>query len=276
MTIFEALKFSRAKLSNAGIESASLDASLIMSHITGLSKVQLITHDTDVLSDETAAKFNELIDRRITGYPIAYILGYKEFWGLKLKVTEDTLIPRPDTEIIVQTAINCKVNGPILDMGTGTGAIILALKSEYRDNIEAYACDISKKALEVASENARNHSIDVTFIESDWFSNLGNMKFSLIVSNPPYIEENDPHLSRTSLPYEPITALTSGADGLDDIRIICRAALSHLNNGAPLMVEHGYNQGRAVSEIFIENGYKNVETIKDFGGNDRVTIGYMS
>ena len=275
MTIFEALKLSRTRLSNAGIESASLDASLILSHITGFSKVQLITHDTDELSDEICSKFNELIDKRITGYPIAYILGYKEFWGLKLKVTEDTLIPRPDTEILVQTAIDCRVQGPILDMGTGTGAIILALKSEYRDKVDAYACDISKKALDVASENARTNSLDVTFIESDWFSNLGEKKFSLIVSNPPYIEENDPHLSKTSLPYEPITALTSGADGLDDIRTICKGALNHLNEGAPLIVEHGYNQGRAVADIFSENGYKNVETIKDFAGNDRVTIGYF-
>ncbi|WP_295355116.1 peptide chain release factor N(5)-glutamine methyltransferase [uncultured Succinivibrio sp.] len=275
MTIFEALKLSRAKLAGAGIESASLDASLILSYLTDLTKVQLITHDTDELSDETVNHLNELIDKRISGYPIAYILGYKEFWGLKLKVTEDTLIPRPDTEIIVQKALDCKVHGPILDMGTGTGAIILALKSEYGDVVEAYACDISKKALNVARENARTHSLDVTFIESDWFSALGDKKFSLIVSNPPYIEENDPHLTKTSLPYEPISALTSGSDGLDDIRIICADALSHLESGAPLLIEHGYNQGKSVATIFTENGYKNVETIKDLAGNDRVTIGFL-
>lgn len=274
MTIFEALKISRAKLAAAGIESASLDASLILSHLTNLSKVQLITHDTDELSDEIIDKLNVLIEKRINGYPVAYILGYKEFWGLKLKVTEDTLIPRPDTEILVQKAIDCKVHGPILDMGTGTGAIILALKSEYKDAIEAYACDISKKALDIARENARNLCLDVSFIESNWFSALEDKKFSLIVSNPPYIEEDDPHLSKTSLPYEPISALTSGADGLDDIRFICREALSHLVKGAPLLVEHGYNQGKAVAEIFTENGYKNVESVKDFAGNDRVTIGY--
>ncbi len=275
MTIFEALKLSRAKLAGAGIESASLDASLILSYLTDLTKVQLITHDTDELSDETVNHLNELIEKRISGYPIAYILGYKEFWGLKLKVTEDTLIPRPDTEIIVQKALDCKVHGPILDMGTGTGAIILALKSEYGDVVEAYACDISKKALNVARENARTHSLDVTFIESDWFSALGDKKFSLIVSNPPYIEENDPHLTKTSLPYEPISALTSGSDGLDDIRIICADARSHLESGAPLLIEHGYNQGKSVATIFTENGYKNVETIKDLAGNDRVTIGYL-
>ncbi|SFS36685.1 release factor glutamine methyltransferase [Succinivibrio dextrinosolvens] len=275
MTIFEALKLSRAKLAGAGIESASLDASLILSYLTDLTKVQLITHDTDELSDETVNHLNELIEKRISGYPIAYILGYKEFWGLKLKVTEDTLIPRPDTEIIVQKALDCKVHGPILDMGTGTGAIILALKSEYGDAVEAYACDISKKALNVARENARTHSLDVTFIESDWFSALGDKKFSLIVSNPPYIEENDPHLTKTSLPYEPISALTSGSDGLDDIRIICADALSHLESGAPLLIEHGYNQGKSVATIFTENGYKNVETIKDLAGNDRVTIGFL-
>ena len=178
-------------------------------------------------------------------------------------------------QIIVQKALDCKVHGPILDMGTGTGAIILALKSEYGDVVEAYACDISKKALNVARENARTHSLDVTFIESDWFSALGDKKFSLIVSNPPYIEENDPHLTKTSLPYEPISALTSGSDGLDDIRIICADALSHLESGAPLLIEHGYNQGKSVATIFTENGYKNVETIKDLAGNDRVTIGFL-
>ncbi len=159
-------------------------------------------------------------------------------------------------------------------MGTGTGAIILALKSEYKDAIDAFACDISPKALAVARENARTLALDVTFIESDWFSSLGDKKFSLIVSNPPYIEDDDPHLTKTSLPYEPISALTSGTDGLDDIRIICKEALAHLERGASLMVEHGYNQGKAVAAIFIENGYINVETIKDFGGNDRVTLGY--
>ncbi len=274
MTIFEALKLSRAKLAGAGIESASLDASLILSHLTNYSKVQLITHDTEELSEEKLNKLNELIEKRTTGYPIAYILGYKEFWGLRLKVTEDTLIPRPDTEVIVQKALDCKVHGSVLDMGTGTGAIILALKSEYKDAIDAFACDISSKALAVARENARTLALDVTFIESDWFSSLGDKKFSLIVSNPPYIEDDDPHLTKTSLPYEPISALTSGTDGLDDIRIICKEALAHLERGAPLMVEHGYNQGKAVAAIFIENGYINVETIKDFGGNDRVTLGY--
>ena len=134
MTIFEALKISRKKLSDAGIESAALDASLILSHLTHLSKVQLITHDSDELSEDILNKLNSLIDKRITGYPIAYILGYKEFWGLKLKVTEDTLIPRPDTEVIVQCALDCKVKGPILDMGTGSGAIILALKSTMEGN----------------------------------------------------------------------------------------------------------------------------------------------
>jgi len=274
MTIFEALKISRKKLSDAGIESASLDASLILSHLTHLSKVQLITHDSDELSDDILNKLNSLIDKRITGYPIAYILGYKEFWGLKLKVTEDTLIPRPDTEIIVQCALDCKVKGSILDMGTGSGAIILALKSEYRDNVEAFACDFSEKALEVAKENSKALDLEVTFIHSDWFSNLVDKKFSLIVSNPPYIEENDPHLTKTSLPYEPISALTSGADGLNDIRIICRDALAHLKTDAPLMIEHGYNQGPSVRDIFVSYGYKNVETVIDFAGNDRVTVGY--
>ncbi len=274
MNIYEALKYSRLELKKAGLDSSSLDASLILSHVTGFTKVQLITHDSDELAESQVQHLKELIKKRITGYPIAYILGYKEFWGLKLKVTEDTLIPRPDTETLVQKALDCNISGRILDMGTGSGAIILALKSEYRDKVEAYACDVSVKALDVAKENAKNLSLQVNFIESNWFSAFGNMTFSLIVSNPPYIENNDPHLKETSLPFEPINALTSGQDGLDDIRLICREALSHLEKNAPLIIEHGYNQGDDVNKIFNIEGYVKVETLKDFAGNDRITIGY--
>lgn len=272
-----ALKGARATLSAASIESSSLDASLILSYLTHYTKVQLITHDDELLDDALLVKFNALIEKRAKGYPVAYILGYKEFWGLKLKVNEHTLIPRPDTETLVQSALECRPSGNVLDMGTGTGAIILALKSELKDNIKAYACDFSHGALEVAQENAKNLNLEVEFIESDWFSAIDKtLKFSMIVSNPPYIENNDAHLKASSLPFEPVTALTSGPDGLDDIRTIASKAKDYLLENAPLLLEHGYLQGPGVQEILKNEGYQKVATIKDLEGRDRVTLGFKA
>ena len=273
MQIREALQQAKQILKAAAIDTASLDANLLLSHVTSLSKVMLIAHDEDELSKEQEDKFFSLINKRKTGYPIAYILGYKEFFRLRLKVTEDTLIPRPDTETLVEKALAFNPQGKVLDLGTGTGAIILALKSELKASIDAYAVDLSKKALEVASFNSQKLNLPVTFIQSNWFSKLGDLKFSMIVSNPPYIQKDDIHLTQTSLPFEPIQALTSDDDGLLDIKLICKEAKKHLENGAPLLIEHGFNQGEKVRAIFTEQGYKNVATIKDLGGNDRVTFG---
>ena len=273
MQIREALQQAKQILKAAAIDTASLDANLLLSHVTSLSKVMLIAHDEDELSKEQEDKFFSLINKRKSGYPIAYILGYKEFFGLRLKVTEDTLIPRPDTETLVEKALAFNPQGKVLDLGTGTGAIILALKSELKASIDAYAVDLSKKALEVASFNSQKLNLPVTFIQSNWFSMLGDLKFSMIVSNPPYIQKDDIHLTQTSLPFEPIQALTSEEDGLLDIKLICKEAKAHLENGAPLLIEHGFNQGEKVRAIFTEQGYKNVATIKDLGGNDRVTFG---
>lgn len=273
MQIREALQQAKQILKAAAIDTASLDANLLLSHVTSLSKVMLIAHDEDELSKEQEDKFFSLINKRKSGYPIAYILGYKEFFGLRLKVTEDTLIPRPDTETLVEKALAFNPQGKVLDLGTGTGAIILALKSELKSSIDAYAVDLSKKALEVAFFNSQKLNLPVTFIQSNWFSKLGDLKFSMIVSNPPYIQKDDIHLTQTSLPFEPIQALTSDDDGLLDIKLICKEAKKHLENGAPLLIEHGFNQGEKVRAIFTEQGYKNVATIKDLGGNDRVTFG---
>ena len=272
-TLGEILKSARQKISASNIESASLDATLILSFLTNYSKVSLLIHDDDDVSDDLKDRYFSLIDKRASGYPTAYILGYKEFWGLKLKVNESTLIPRPDTETLVEAALNAKVKGKVLDLGTGSGAIILALRSEYRDDIDAFASDMSEDALFLARENAKILNLDVEFIHSDWFLNIPKEKFSLIVSNPPYIRDDDEHLNKTSLPFEPITALTSGSDGGDDIRIICKNAKDYLKEGAMLMVEHGYDQGLLISNIFEENGYRDVCTLKDLGGNDRVTLG---
>lgn len=275
LSIAQALKGARKVLGAASIESASLDASLLLSHLTHYSKVQLITHDDEILDEYLLSAYNALLEKRIQGYPVAYILGYKEFWGLKLKVNENTLIPRPDTETLVQTALDCRVTGNVLDLGTGSGAIILALKSELKDSIEAYACDFSKGALDTAVENAECLNLKVNFIQSDWFNSVDRtLKFSMIVSNPPYIETDDPHLKSSSLPFEPISALTSGADGLDDIRKIVSGAKDFLLHDSPLILEHGYLQGESVREIFKNEGYYKVATVKDLEGRDRVTLGF--
>ena len=275
LSIAQALKGARKVLGAASIESASLDASLLLSHLTHYSKVQLITHDDEILDEDLLSAYNALLEKRIQGYPVAYILGYKEFWGLKLKVNENTLIPRPDTETLVQTALDCRVTGNVLDLGTGSGAIILALKSELKDSIEAYACDFSKGALDTAVENAESLKLKVNFIQSDWFNSVDRtLKFSMIVSNPPYIETDDPHLKSSSLPFEPISALTSGADGLDDIRKIVSGAKDFLLHDSPLILEHGYLQGESVRQIFKNEGYYKVATVKDLEGRDRVTLGF--
>lgn len=272
-TIAKALIDVRESIKKAGIDSYALDARLLLSYVTSLSKTELILHDDRELSLAEAKLLKELTAKRITGYPMAYILGYKEFWGLKLKVTPDVLIPRPDTETLVDCALKVGFSS-VLDLGTGSGAVILALKHE-RPSAKCTACDLSDGALEVASYNARNLLLDVEFIKSSWFQAFDGRTFDLIVSNPPYIRQDDEHLNKTSLPFEPITALTSGVDGLDDIRVIVKDSRLHLNPQGYLMLEHGYDQGASVRAILREYGFSSVNTVKDLGGNDRVTLGQL-
>ena len=264
------LQEGRKRLISSGCESARLDADLLLMLVLNCPRSYLITHDNDEIKDRFVVRYRNLISRRMAGEPIAYIVGYKEFWGLPFKVNKDVLIPRPDTELIVETALKFKQAFSVLDLGTGSGAIILAIKHE-RPEIKAFAVDISDGALNVAKENAALFNLEVNFIKSSWFSGLKDEKFDLIVSNPPYIEENDEHLK--ALSFEPIGALTSGQDGLDDIRLIVRESRQFLNNDGALLLEHGYNQGKRVRDILTENGFSEVMTLKDLGGNERVTYG---
>lgn len=297
-----------AKLKEQGSDSPRLDAELLMMHVTKLNKVQLITSDFSDLSvlDETV--FRALLDERLKGVPMAYILGEREFWDLTLKVTPDTLIPRPDTEVLVEkalTLITCNKLRDVLDLGTGTGAIILALKHTVPE-IRATAIDVSAAALAVAEENAARYHLEVNFQQGSWFYPFHNesqdgdvalsdgtsaaaqvraqaqaqagmlpqaARFDLIVSNPPYIEADDPHLSQGDVRFEPRSALVSGQDGLDDIRIIARDARSFLRTNGYLLLEHGYNQGDKVRQLLTALGYIKVETIRDYGQNERVTLG---
>jgi release factor glutamine methyltransferase len=217
-----------------------------------------------------------LLLRRSGGEPIAYILGRREFYGLDLEVTAATLIPRPDTETLVEAAlakIPVNQNTVVLDLGTGTGAIALAI-ANHRQNAVVTGVDASEEALAVAQNNASRLAIaNAHFLLSNWFSALNQQRFDVIVSNPPYIELNDVHLMQGDLRFEPLTALASGQDGLDDIRSIIPDSLFHLKPQGWLMLEHGYKQGQAVRDLMAENGLVAIDTLQDLGSNDRVTLG---
>lgn len=278
-TTRSALLQAQAQLNNSP-ELAEIDAryesQLLLQHILHVNRAWLIAHENDELQPADQAKFTELLERRCHGEPIAYILGKREFYGLDLTVTPATLIPRPDTEILVEAALNKMPADKIiqlLDLGTGTGAIALAIASQ-RPQAEITAADTSQAALDIAISNGQQHHIaNVSFILSDWFSALNQDKFDIIVSNPPYIEQNDAHLSQGDLRFEPMSALASGSDGLDDIRKIVADSLLHLKPQGWLMLEHGYNQAAAVADLLAQQGFVDIATIQDFGSNDRVTIG---
>jgi len=273
-TIEQTLRTAKQQLINAGLtDSPQIDAELLLADVLKKGRTYLFTWSDQNLEAEQIENFEEKLTERLAGKPIAHIIGYREFWGLPLKVTADTLIPRPDTETLIEAVLNLNLNteATILDMGTGTGAIPLALKSEL-PRAHITTLDMSLPALAVAKENAKNLNLDITFIHSDWFSALEDKTFDCIVSNPPYIETQDPHLQQGDVRFEPMTALASGEDGLDDIRLIIRQSLKHLNNGGWLLLEHGYNQAEAIDALFKQNAYQNIKLIYDLGGNPRVTL----
>lgn len=299
---------------SAPANEAKLEAKLLLEHVLNVSHAWLITHADDEISTQHYETFQALLKRRIDGEPIAYILGEREFYGLKLKVTPDTLIPRPDTETLVEAALakipqndhtsslslpqkreskhkakmDSRLRGndllrndfensdvlQILDLGTGSGAIALAI-AKSRPYAHITAVDASKATLEVAIENAQTLKIaNVTFLQSNWFAAVDNMTFDVIVSNPPYIEDNDIHLNQGDLRFEPISALASGQDGLDDIRHIIKYAKLYLKPSGWLMIEHGYNQAAVVAELLKLAEFSDIHHVKDLGGIHRVTLGH--
>ena len=279
-TIQSTLLAASAQLKN---DDAKLEAQLFLQYALKVNHAWLIAHENDALQPNIHAEFEALLNRRLHGEPMAYILGCREFYGLELMVTPDTLIPRPDTETLVEAVLgkiplheNDEIR--ILDLGTGTGAIALAI-AKHRPQASVIAVDASTAALEIARKNAENLNIvNVQFVLSHWFDNLDNEnnnvnQFDVIVSNPPYIEQNDAHLTQGDLRFEPLSALVSGVDGLDDIRQIINNCLIHLKPQGWLMLEHGYNQAELVTDLMAQTGLTNLETIKDIAGNNRVTIG---
>ncbi len=266
--------------------TARIEVQILLQTVLSVNRAYLLTHPELALSDDELLRYSGLLDRRLNGEPIAYILGVREFYGLDFKVTPDTLIPRPDTELLVELALQ-KIPRPlagegvrqdgrryrVLDMGTGSGAIALTIAHE-RPEARVVAVDASEAALVVAGENAKQLQTDnVRLLHSDWFSALSDERFDLIISNPPYIESDDVHLSQGDVRFEPITALASGGDGLDDIRRILRDARTHLESGGWLMFEHGYNQALQVRTLMLAAGFKEVSSAHDLSGIERVTVG---
>jgi release factor glutamine methyltransferase len=257
-------------------DSPRLDAEVLLSHIIEKDRSYFLAWPEKALADTQIQQYKSLIEQRKNGTPIAHLTGYRDFWTLTLKVTPDTLIPRPETELLVETALEkipADAKLTILDLGTGTGAIALAIASE-RPKAQVTATDFSSKALAVAQENAENHHIqNVTFLQSNWFSQLPPQQFDLILSNPPYIPQHDKHLSQGDVRFEPDTALVSGDDGLDDIRKIAQTAKSFLTKNGWLILEHGYDQKEAVLTILKQNHYQKKQCLLDFAGNPRISFG---
>ncbi|EOC9629412.1 peptide chain release factor N(5)-glutamine methyltransferase [Enterobacter ludwigii] len=256
-------------------ESPKRDAEILLEFVTGKARTYLLAFGETQLSAEQEAQLATLLARRKTGEPVAHLVGEREFWSLPLYVSPATLIPRPDTECLVEQALSrlpaqaCR----ILDLGTGTGAIALALASE-RPDCEVTAVDVMPDAVALAQRNvARLGFPNVTVLQSSWFSALDNRTFGMIVSNPPYIDEHDPHLTQGDVRFEPLTALVAANEGLADIVHIVTTSRLHLLPGGWLLVEHGWTQGDAVRDVFIAAGYRAVETCRDYGGNDRLTLG---
>lgn len=248
-----------------------LEARILLSHGLRLSRVQLITQSERALTEEEANSVSALFERRIGGEPIAYIIGEREFYGLMLDTTPDVLIPRPETELLVELALERVADdGRVLDMGTGSGAIAIAIAHALPD-ASVTALDISEAALAIARRNAARHDAKVSFLQSDWYSTLTTQQFDIIVANPPYIVAADPHLSQGDLRFEPIDALTDHADGLAALRIITDGASLHLAHGGWLLMEHGYDQAPAVRALLNGQGFREVQSWKDLAGIERIS-----
>jgi len=259
-----------------------LEAEILLAHVLNVDRSYLIAYASQILSQEESDNFESLIQNRIKGIPLAYLTGHKEFWSLDLVVTPDTLIPRPETELLIEIIFQQKVASQtaitIADLGTGSGAIALAIADE-KPTWEVFATDASEKALQVAKLNAqRLHIANVKFYPGKWFApfkaEAKSACFDIIVSNPPYLAKDDPHL-QGEIKYEPLEALVAGTDGLQDIRLIIQQSRHYLKTGGFLILEHGFDQAQAVQKIFIDNKFQQVETRNDLAGNPRVTFGFM-
>jgi release factor glutamine methyltransferase len=252
---------------------APLEARILITHALALSRIQLVTQSERALSADEAQRLSALFQRRIDGEPIAYIIGEREFFGLMLYTTPDVLIPRPETELLVELALDrLRPGGSALDLGTGSGAIAIAL-AHTRSDAAICALDASAAAIAVAQRNAVRHRTNVRFLCSDWYAALALEQFDVIVANPPYIVAGDAHLCEGDLRFEPVDALTDHADGLSALRTIIEGAPHHLAPGGAILLEHGYDQASAVRDLLSQHGFHQVQSWNDLAGIERVSGG---
>ena len=258
-------------LAGCGIDPA--EARMLLSSFSGLSHASLVAHPEFELSEDVYGLFASAVSRRQEGEPIAYLLGEREFYNLKLGVTADVLIPRPETELLVDFALQyLPPNGALLDLGTGSGAIALAVKRE-RPDARVTAVDQSRPALAVARTNASRNELEIEFLQGSWFEPLDARRFDIVVSNPPYVAEGDRHLSEGDVRFEPRAALVGGTDGLAAIRQIVAGTASHLNPGGWLAVEHGQGQDSEVQKLLVSAGLDSVSSRPDLAGIARISVG---
>jgi len=278
----------QAQAQSQALALAQEDAQNLLGFVLGKNKAYLFAFADEKLKAAQSELFSHLVQRSAQGEPIAYITGSQGFWDLELEVSPATLIPRPDTETLVEQTLSLIENRylnkrqetiQLIDLGTGSGAIALALASSLkpaiaRQSINISALDYSNEALAIAKQNQQKLSLDAHFIHGSWLDAIADESLDIIVSNPPYIDATDPHLAQ--LTHEPITALVADDNGLSDYKIIAKQAFSCLKACGLLIVEHGYEQAEALKEIFRLNGFKQITCIKDYGGNDRVTYGFKN
>jgi len=278
LRIDEAVSWAESTLVSS--DSALLDAQVLLAFVLDKETIYLITWPERVLSQQQQVQFEALIEKRRQGQPVAHLTGQREFWSLPLKVNDSTLIPRPDTEVLVEIALEQAVKKgtdqlSILDLGTGTGAIIFALASELPD-AHCMGVDQSADAIALATKNRQYLALNQVQLEqSNWFESIKG-EFDIIVSNPPYIDAQDKHLQEGDVRFEPLSALVANEQGFADIRHICEQAMCYLKANGCLLFEHGFEQAFAVQALLIENGFSQVRTYQDYANNDRVTLGFKA
>lgn len=256
-------------------ESPKRDAEILLAFVTGRSRTFIMAFGETQLALNEQAQLDTLLARREQGEPVAYLVGEREFWSLPLSVSSATLIPRPDTECLVEQALACLSASPqsVLDLGTGTGAIALAIASE-RPDCQLTGVDLQPEAVKLAQHNAQKLAIpNASFMQGSWFAPVVGQQFALIVSNPPYIDATDPHLVVGDVRFEPASALVADNAGLADLQTIIQHAPQYLLAGGWLLLEHGWQQAQNVQQLFHQAGYDEIATVKDYGGNDRVSLG---
>lgn len=275
MNIKQALQQASQNLAESS-PTARLDAQVLLTHILQCNTAHLLAWPEKTLNEEQLTNFQQLIQQRQQGLPVAHLTGLREFWSLNFSVNDSTLIPRPETETLIEFILD-KFSGreriKLLDMGTGTGAIAITIATE-KPGWTIFASELSADALKLARHNSNCHQTNnISFVQSNWFTNIKQSDFDIIVSNPPYIANNDPHLLVGDVRFEPQSALSAGATGMDDIEHLCQHANKHLKKNAWLIIEHGYNQKQLVSDCFTKNGFTQIEQKQDLSGHTRMTAG---